>query len=70
MAEKNNAFKIFVGVLAVLGVLFVLNILLHLVGVVFHYAIPLALVAGVVYVVYRVSSSSKAIGGGGRRPLP
>lgn len=70
MAEKNNTYKIVVGVLAVLGVLYALHLILSLIGIAVHFLVPLALVGGIVYVVYKVSSSSKSIGGSGRRPLP
>lgn len=70
MAEKNSAFKIVVGVLAVLGVLYALHIVLGIIGIAIHYIIPLAIIGGVVYVVYKFSSSSRSIGSGGRRPLP
>lgn len=70
MSNKNNTYKIVVGVLTVLGVLYAIHLVLGLLGLAFHYLVPLAILGGIVYVVYKVSSSNKAIGGSGRRPLP
>ena len=66
--SSNTKKLIFLVVAAIVGWWAITTILGYAVGILLHFVLPLALVAGVVFIGYKVFGQ-KALGGG-RRTLP
>lgn len=59
-----------VAALAILAVFFAFKLVLVTLGLIFKILVPLAIVAGAVYVIYKITSKDKSLPGHRRHPLP